>query len=116
MGPYGSPSPPTRVRLHPSVGDDADIIDLDLPNMDEDPLTYFLTPPQPPPLQDDDDAMDFQFEFDAGIEDAKHPAPSIRSVSPASLGGLSRPPSSAPRRSLSPDMPPTPEDHENYIY
>lgn len=117
MGPFGSPSsPPTRVRLQPSVGDDADIIDLDLSNMDDDPLTYFLTPAQPRSLQDED-AMDFEFEFDAGIEDAKNPAPIIRSVSPSNLGGgLSRPPSSPPRRSLSPDMPPTPEDHESYMY
>ncbi|KAK5656187.1 hypothetical protein OQA88_4947 [Cercophora sp. LCS_1] len=115
MRPVGHSSPPTLVRLQPSVGNDANIVDLDLSEMDEDPLTYFLTPAQPP-VCEDSDAMDFEFEFDAGIEDAKHPAPIIRSVSPSSLGGLSLPPSSPPRRSLSPDMPPTPEDHEDYIH
>jgi len=96
-------------------------VDLDLSKIDENPITYFLTPEQ----RLYEDAMDFEMEFDAGIEDAKHPAPIVRSISPSSLGGLGLPPpriSSPPRsppRSLSPDtdreMPLTPDD-EDYMY
>ena len=111
-------SPPTQVLLRPSERDDAEIADLDLSKIDEDPITYFLTPAHP--AYDEDDAMDFEMDFDAGIEDAKHPPPIVRSVSPSSLDGLSiPPPRSPPRRSVSPDtdrdMPPTPEDGEDYI-
>jgi len=101
---------------------DAEIDDLDLSKIDDDPITYFLTPAQR--LYDDDnDAMDFEMDFDAGIEDAKHPAPIVRSISPSSLGGLGLPPPripTPPSRSLSPDpdrdMPLTPDDHEDYMY
>lgn len=104
------------MRLRPSVeSDDADITDLDLSRIDEDPITYFLTPA--PSYEEFGDNMDFEMEFDAGIEDAKHPAPIVRSVSPSSLGGLSLPPPrlpTPPRRSASPDadhdLPATPED------
>ncbi|KAK1760978.1 hypothetical protein QBC47DRAFT_356107 [Echria macrotheca] len=115
---------PTRsVRLRPIVNrDDAEIADLDISRIDDDPITYFLTPT--PPASDEIMAdMDFEMEFDAGIEDAKHPPLIVRSVSPSSLEGLSLPPPrvpTPPRRSVSPDvdrdMPPTPEDHEDYIY
>ncbi|KAK3359889.1 hypothetical protein B0T25DRAFT_112915 [Lasiosphaeria hispida] len=116
-------SPPTQVRLQPSIeGSDADIADLDLSKIDEDPITYFLTPAQPA-YEDDDDMMEFEMDFDAGIEDVKHPPPIVRSVSPSSLGGLSLPPPQLPTpppRSESPevdqDMPLTPEDNETYIH
>ncbi|KAK0635720.1 hypothetical protein B0T17DRAFT_612542 [Bombardia bombarda] len=117
--------PPTQIRLHPSVErNDAEIDDLDLSKIDEDPLVYFLTPTTFPD-SDDDDGMDFEMDFDAGIEDAKHPPPVVRSVSPSSLGGLSHPPpprSPTPPRSPSiPDLAldsssnPTPEDADDYM-
>jgi hypothetical protein len=122
-------SPPTRMVLRPSNDrSDAEIDELDLSRIDDDPITYFLTPAQS--LYDDDgDTMDFEMDFDAGIEDAKHPPPIVRSISPSSLGGLGLPPPriatppripTPPSRSISPDtdrdMPLTPEDNEGYMY
>ncbi|KAK0752107.1 hypothetical protein B0T18DRAFT_426645 [Schizothecium vesticola] len=118
---------PAHFQLRPSVErDDAEVTPLDISRMDDDPITYFLTPAQPS-YGYADDAMDFEMDFDAGIEDAKRPAPIVRSVSPSSLGGLSLPPppriSTPPRQSESPDldhdMPSigsTPEDAEEYIH
>lgn len=116
-------SPPIQVRLRPSVEqDDAEIAELDLSKIDENPITYFLTPAQSA-YDDDGDDMDFEMDFDAGIEDAKHPPPIVRSVSPSSLDGLSLPPPrlpTPPRRSASPDpdrdMPLTPEDVDSYMH
>ncbi|KAK0651732.1 hypothetical protein B0T16DRAFT_454161 [Cercophora newfieldiana] len=127
-GPSGSrserESPPTQMLLRPSHDrSDAEIDDLDLSKIDDDPITYFLTPAQRLYDDDDSDAMDFEMDFDAGIEDAKHPPPIVRSISPSSLGGLGLPPPripTPPSRSLSPDtdrdMPLTPDDHEDYMY
>ncbi|KAK0727413.1 hypothetical protein B0T26DRAFT_738136 [Lasiosphaeria miniovina] len=114
--------PLTQLRLQPSVdGDDSEIEDLDLSKMDEDPLTFFLTP-APSPYGEGDDGMDFEMDFDAGIEDAKHPPPIVRSVSPSSLDGLSRPPPRSPtppRPSSTPDLDhdlsPTPEDFDDDV-
>jgi hypothetical protein len=105
------------MRLHPSIEpDDAEIDDLDLSCIDDDPFNYFLTPA--PSSQDDD--LDMEMDFDAGIEDSKRHVPIVRSVSPSSLdGGLTslplRPPtpprsfgSHSPEPDL--DMAPTPED------
>lgn len=105
------------MRLRPSIEpDDAEIDDLDLSYIDDDPFNYFLTPA--PSSQDDD--IDMDMDFDAGIENSKRRVPIVRSVSPSSLGGgitglPARPPT--PPRSLgsnSPepdlDMAPTPED------
>jgi hypothetical protein len=110
------------VLLQPSVEhDDAEIEDLDLAKMDDDPLLYFLTP-TPSSYDDDGEVMDFDMDFDAGIEDAKHPTQIVRSVSPSTLGGLSRPP---PRPPTPPKSPATPEleydmfgtpDDEQYDY
>lgn len=108
--------------LQPSIErDDGEIEDLNLSNMDEDPLMYFLTPA--PYSCSGDDGMDFDMEFDAGIEDAKHPSPIIRSVSPSSLEGLSRPPPRPPTPPRSPatpdldyDLSGTPDEHEQYDY
>ncbi|KAK3325385.1 hypothetical protein B0H66DRAFT_121791 [Apodospora peruviana] len=114
--------PPTQLRLRPRTeGNDADIEDMDLSKMDDDPLTYFLTPA---PFADEagGDGMDFEMDFDAGIEDAKHPPPIIRSVSPSSLEGLSLPPPRPPTPPKSPgtpdslpDMPLTPDDVDDYM-
>jgi hypothetical protein len=111
--------------LQPSVErDDAEIEDLSLATMiDEDPLIYFLTP-TPSTYAADEEGMDFDMDFDAGIEDAKHPPPIIRSVSPSSLGGLSRPPPprppTPPRSPATPDLDydlsVTPDEHEQYDY
>lgn len=111
------------MRLRPSIPRNNFEVeeDLDLSNMDEDPLTYFLTPASP--YRDDaEDAMDFEMDFDAGIEDSKHPAQVVRSVSPSSLDGFSRPPAPAPHQLPSPprspatpdldfDLSTTPDDH-----
>ncbi|GAB1314859.1 hypothetical protein MFIFM68171_05069 [Madurella fahalii] len=114
--------PPTQILLRPSVErDDAEIEDLDLAKMGEDPLMYFLTP-TPSSYGEDGDAMDFDMEFDAGIEDAKHPPQIVRSVSPSSLGGLSRPPPRPPTPPRSPatpdleyDMSATPDEYDDYM-
>ncbi|KAK3370120.1 hypothetical protein B0H63DRAFT_307967 [Podospora didyma] len=115
--------PPTQVRLEPSIEvDDTGIEDLDLSKMDEDPLTFFLTPT--PPFYDEDDGMDFEMDFDAGIENAKHPPPIVRSISPSSLGGLSlappRPPtpprSSSTTPDLDRDLSRTPDDIDDDMY
>jgi len=108
--------------LRPSVErDEAEIEDLSLAGMDEDPLIYFLTPT--PSSYAADDGMDFDMEFDAGIEDAKHPPQIVRSVSPSSLGGLSRPPPRPPTPPRSPSTPDldyglsaTPDEYEQYDY
>lgn len=120
-----------HLRLRPRVveyNDDEDIEPMDLSKMDEDPISYFLTPA--PPIHDDlynnqEDAMDFEMDFDAGIEDVKHPPPIIRSVSPSSLHeGLSLPPVPRPPTppkspgtpdSSASDQPLTPDDHEDYM-
>ncbi|KAK4241140.1 hypothetical protein C8A03DRAFT_41437 [Achaetomium macrosporum] len=108
--------------LQPTIEhDDAEIEALDLDNMDENPIVYFLTPT--PASYYDDQAMDFDMEFDAGIEDAKHSPQIVRSVSPSSLGGFSRPPLQPPTPPRSPatpdlesDLSATPDDNEQYDY
>ena len=80
--------PPTQLVLDhyrdgttepvPSNGSGADI--------DDDPLTYFLTPA---PAAEDVDLGDLM-DFDAGIEDSSHPREIVRSVSPSSLDGLNK--------------------------
>lgn len=113
---------PSRVHLHPSVErDDDEIEDLNLASMEDDPYIYFLTPT--PSSYAGDEVMDFDMEFDAGIEDAKHPTQVVRSISPSSLGGLSRPPpptSSPPRSPTTPDLDydlsATPDEQEQYDY
>ena len=98
--------------------------DGDLSLIDDDPLTYFLTPA--PAFDDDDDDQDaamMDFDFDAGIEDAKHPPQIVRSVSPSSLDGLALPPPRPPTPPRSPParLSPDPEsttdedDDEEYI-
>ncbi|KAL3956671.1 hypothetical protein ACCO45_009517 [Purpureocillium lilacinum] len=80
-----------------------------LADIDDNPLTYFLTPP-PSGAADMDVDMpddDGDLDFDAGIEDAAHPREPVRSVSPSSLSGLSNSNNysfSKPRRTGSPDL------------
>ncbi|KAH6841011.1 hypothetical protein B0I37DRAFT_229317 [Chaetomium sp. MPI-CAGE-AT-0009] len=108
--------------LQPSIErDDAEIENLDLSTMEENPLMYFLTPT--PYTCSGDEGMDFDMEFDAGIEDAKRPPQVIRSVSPSSLEGLSRPPPRPPTPPRSPatpdldyDLSGTPDEYEQYDY
>lgn len=77
--------PPTQVRLKPTVPTKNDPLPS-LEDIDENPLTYFLTPA---PDLDDDDAMDtHMMDFDAGIEDSNKPREIVRSVSPSTLDGL----------------------------
>ncbi|KAJ9142707.1 hypothetical protein NKR23_g6992 [Pleurostoma richardsiae] len=114
--------PPTRMRLHLRPGADADAAgepqseqdgDPELAFIDDDPLNYFL---EPAPLldggdsDDDDDGDLIMLDLDAGIENPKRPPPIVRSVSPSSLGGLSRPPPRhpSPPSSASLLQPPTP--------
>ncbi|KAI0021851.1 hypothetical protein F4780DRAFT_250569 [Xylariomycetidae sp. FL0641] len=82
--PMSSPT-----RCPPSLDDDCmstDEEESDIPLAHENPLTYFLTPPTP---QKDDD-LEFDFNFDAGIEDSSHPREIVRSISPSTLDGLKR--------------------------
>lgn len=81
--------PPTQVRLTRAVSDKSEPLPL-LDDIDDNPLTYFLTPA---PSGDDDDGMMGcdEMDFDAGIEDSSHPRQIVRSVSPSSLEGLSKP-------------------------
>ncbi|KAJ4263134.1 hypothetical protein NW762_006756 [Fusarium torreyae] len=79
--------PPTQMRLKPTVSTKSDPLPS-LDDIDDDPLTYFLTPA---PLLDDDDMGDAMFDFDAGIEDASSPRLFVRSVSPSTLDGLRKP-------------------------
>ena len=123
--PHGSgPWPPVQVYLETSgsSNDEAIANDSDLAHMGGDPLVYFLTP-EPPSYGIEESGisdlgdMDFPMEFDAGIEDAAHPRPVVRSVSPSTLEGFSRPPGlTPPPRSptmsdLDYDISATPDEH-----
>ncbi|KAI9896983.1 hypothetical protein N3K66_008005 [Trichothecium roseum] len=80
--------PPTQVRLVPvdmQVGKAADEL-RPLLDIDDDPLTYFLTPT--PDFEDVDGDFDMDMGFDAGIEDPSRPRDVVRSVSPSTLDGL----------------------------
>lgn len=119
---------PAPVFLRPSTDrDDAEIDDLNLSKMDDDPFRYFLTPT--PSAYTDDEDIDFDMDFDAGIEDTRrhhHASRLFRSISPSSLAGLGRRPSSPPQPLTPPRSPETPEldydlsgtpdDHEQYEY
>ncbi|KAF5017796.1 hypothetical protein F66182_10247 [Fusarium sp. NRRL 66182] len=79
--------PPTQMRLQPTISTKTNPLPP-LDDIDDDPLTYFLTPA---PLLEDDDLEDVMFDFDAGIEDSSSSRPIIRSVSPSTLDGLRKP-------------------------
>ncbi|KAL2211871.1 hypothetical protein CC79DRAFT_1317926 [Sarocladium strictum] len=106
--------PPTQLRLiRSSSKEDPKPLPHDI---DEDPLTYFLTPT--PQLEDDDILGEAMMDFDAGIEDHHHGPDMVRSVSPSTLDGLSKPSSRARTPDFDFDMP-TPseeeDDEEDYI-
>ncbi|KAI1391325.1 uncharacterized protein F4822DRAFT_427174 [Hypoxylon trugodes] len=78
--------PPSPSRFPPSLEDDTnstDDDDADAQWPQENPLMYFLTPPTP-----GNEDLEFDFEFDAGIEDSNRPREIIRTVSPSTLDGL----------------------------
>ncbi|KAG6214469.1 hypothetical protein E4U34_006107 [Claviceps purpurea] len=77
--------PPTQIRLSRCNKNEPRPL---LQEMDENPLTYFLTPSGLDINIKDFDAEDLL--FDAGIEDSNHPRECIRSVSPSTLDGLSK--------------------------
>ncbi|KAI1349544.1 hypothetical protein F5Y01DRAFT_183857 [Xylaria sp. FL0043] len=82
------PSSPSRIP--PALDEDkdglsADDEDIDHTSRPENPLKYFLTPATPK-----DEELEFEFDFDAGIEDSNSPRQIVRSVSPSTLDGLRR--------------------------
>ncbi|KAG6109328.1 hypothetical protein E4U31_006936 [Claviceps sp. LM219 group G6] len=77
--------PPTQIRLSRCNKNEPRPL---LQEMDENPLTYFLTPSRLDINIKDFDAEDLL--FDAGIEDSNHPHECVRSVSPSTLDGLSK--------------------------
>ncbi len=82
------PSSPSRIP--PALDEDKDGLstddeDIDNSSRPENPLKYFLTPATPR-----DEEMEFEFDFDAGIEDSNSPRQIVRSVSPSTLDGLRR--------------------------
>ncbi|KAI1188496.1 hypothetical protein F5B17DRAFT_264833 [Nemania serpens] len=82
------PSSPSR--FPPALDEDKDGLstddeDIDSSTRPENPLKYFLTPATP-----GDDELEFEFDFDAGIEDSSSPRRIVRSVSPSTLDGLRR--------------------------
>ncbi|PHH87687.1 hypothetical protein CDD83_8533 [Cordyceps sp. RAO-2017] len=104
--------PPTQVRLSPSMSKRSSDPRPLLEDIDDNPLTYFLTPTADNEL---DVIGDEDLDFDAGIEDSSHPREIVRSVSPSSLGGLSRPKARAASPDLDSDGPATDSDDDDYI-
>lgn len=109
--------PPTQLRLEPPSLTKTKQSDEPRPlleDIDDDPLTYFLTPT---PIHEDDDAEIDGMIFDAGIEDPSHPHEMVRSVSPSHLDGLRKPDRDRPS---SPEFDsdittPDEDDDEDYI-
>ena len=82
--------PPSPSRHPPSLDEDNNTSEEEPdmpPLLQEEPLTYFLTPATP---KDEDRDFDFDFDFDAGIEDSSKPRDIVRSVSPSTLDGLKK--------------------------
>lgn len=105
--------PPTQVRLNPSMSKAGSDPRPLLEDIDENPLTYFLTPT---PDNDAGGLGDEDMVFDAGIEDASQPRDIVRSVSPSSLEGLSNPRARAASPELDSDGLTTDEDDdEDYV-
>ncbi|KAI1256074.1 hypothetical protein MGN70_002235 [Eutypa lata] len=81
--------PPSPSRHPPSLDEDISTDDeLDMPPLlqEEDPLTYFLTPASPK----EEEGLEFDFDFDAGIEDSNRSRDIVRSISPSTLDGLKK--------------------------
>ena len=108
--------PPTQVRLTRSSSDKSEPRPL-LEDIDENPLTYFLTPAPDTNDDIDDFSADDMLDFDAGIEDTNHPRAIIRSVSPSTLDGLSKLRAKAVSPDFDSDVVTTDEegDDEDYI-
>lgn len=117
--------PPTKIRLTPtnmSIKKRSSIEPRPLlEDIDDNPLTYFLTP-IPDEDEDDEMMMDLDLDvdmmdFDAGIEDASQPREAVRSVSPSSLEGLRKPDSNRPAtpESDSDALTTDDDDEEEYI-
>ncbi|PFH55483.1 hypothetical protein XA68_18193 [Ophiocordyceps unilateralis] len=102
--------PPTQVRLNPSMMKACSDPRPLLEDIDDNPLTYFLTPS---PGGDLDTFGDDDMDFDAGIEDATHPRTIVRSVSPSSLEGLRKSQASASSPDLDSDVPSTDDDDDD---
>lgn len=91
MGSRRESWPPTQLRLVRSGSAKSNEPRPLLEDIDEDPLTYFLTPnADDQDLQhfSDSDDPDDVLDFDAGIEVAGRPKDLVRSVSPSTLDGL----------------------------
>lgn len=108
--------PPTQVRFTRSSSDKSEPRPL-LEDIDENPLTYFLTPAPDTNEDIDDFSADDMLDFDAGIEDTNHPRAIIRSVSPSTLDGLSKLRAKAVSPDFDSDVVTTDEegDDEDYI-
>lgn len=103
--------PPTQIRLTRCNKNEPRPL---LEDIDENPLTYFLTPSDMSNDVDDSGADDVL--FDAGIEDVNQPREIVRSVSPSTLDGLSK----LRAKAVSPDfdsdaITTDEEDDEDYI-
>ncbi|WQF89710.1 hypothetical protein CDEST_14724 [Colletotrichum destructivum] len=105
--------PPTLVRLAPTIPKEYPSLD----DIDDDPLTYFLTPA--PDLEDADEDVDMM-NFDAGIED-NSPRDIVRSVSPSTLDSLNKakgrrsPPVPDLSDIATPDTDDDDDDSEDYV-
>ncbi|KAH7309487.1 hypothetical protein B0I35DRAFT_412411 [Stachybotrys elegans] len=107
--------PPTQVRLNPWLPAKDEPRPL-LEDIDDDPLTYFLTPA---PGLEDDHMDSVMMDFDAGIEDGSQPRGIVRSVSPSTLDGLARPKSRSASPDFDSDMATTDDeddDDDEYVY
>jgi hypothetical protein len=109
--------PPTQVHINPFATAKDEPRPL-LEDIDDDPLTYFLTPA---PGFEDDGIETSIMDFDAGIEDTSHPREIVRSVSPSSLTGTTKPKLSSPLyRPATPefdsDVPTTDDEDEEEDY
>ncbi|KAL7922144.1 hypothetical protein ACQKWADRAFT_313356 [Trichoderma austrokoningii] len=118
--------PPTQIRLTPTNMSFKKRSSFEprplLEDIDDDPLTYFLTPITPEDDEDDEMMMDLDLDvdmmdFDAGIEDASQPREAVRSVSPSSLEGLRKPDANRPAtpESDSDALTTDDDDEEEYI-
>ncbi|KAF4591942.1 hypothetical protein GQ602_002241 [Ophiocordyceps camponoti-floridani] len=104
--------PPTQVRLNPPMVKACSDPRPLLEDIDDNPLTYFLTPSPDGDMDafgDDDDMED----FDAGIEDASHPRAIVRSVSPSSLEGHRKSSGGMSSLDLDSDVPSTDDDDDD---
>ncbi|KAI9155224.1 hypothetical protein HJFPF1_07802 [Paramyrothecium foliicola] len=102
--------PPTQVRLNPfrpAKDEPRPLLD----DMDDDPFNYFLTPA--PGVEED---LDVHLDFDAGIENPSERKEIVRSVSPSSLEGLSKPKGRPISPELDSDITTTDDEDEDEDY